>query len=235
MPIQYIPADSRGLTKLDWLTSYHSFNFAEFYHPSKTGFGKLRVLNDDTIEPSNGFPAHFHDNMEIITLVLEGALEHQDNIGHQGIINAGEMQRMTAGKGIQHSEFNASNSQPVHLLQIWVMPKEKGLQPDYEQKEFSALLKPDEWQLIVAPEKREHILFIHQDVRFWMGLAEEEIALTHTFSAADKGGYYFLISGEVQIGKQIFKPGDAAIITGEKQFVFTANQPSFCLLIETPY
>ena len=233
MVIQYIPADSRGLTKTDWLTSYHSFSFGEYHDPKRIGFGRLRVLNDDTIDAANGFPLHSHDNMEIITFVLDGSLEHKDSIGNRGVIKAGQMQRMTAGTGIKHSEFNASKEEPVHLLQIWIMPKEKGLKPDYEQKEFSSLLQPNEWQLIVSPQKKDNALFIHQDVLFLMGLIEEDTTLTHTFSAAGKGGYCFLIEGEVQIDGQTLEPGDAAVVTAEKQFSITALQPSFCLLIET--
>ena len=191
------------------------------------------MLNDDIIEAAKGFPPHPHDNMEIITFVLEGSLEHKDSIGNHGVINAGQMQRMTAGSGIKHSEFNASKREPVHLLQIWITPKERGLKPDYEQKEFSSLLQPNEWQVVVAPEKKENALFIHQDVQFLMGLIEEDATLPYRFSAAGKGGYCFLIEGEVQIDGQTLHPGDAAAITAEKQFSMTALQPSFCLLIET--
>jgi redox-sensitive bicupin YhaK (pirin superfamily) len=234
MPIEYIPADSRGLTQTDWLTSFHSFNFAEFYHPSKTGFGKLRVLNDDVIAPSQGFPLHFHNNMEIITLVLQGSLEHRDSVGNHGIIQAGQMQRMTAGRGIQHAEFNPSKSDPVHILQIWVVPKEKNLEPSYEQKEFASLLNPDAWQMIVAPEKQDSLLFINQDVRFFFGLIEEGNSLAHTFSSQEKGAYFFLVEGEVTIEGKTLHERDAAAIKGQIQFSITAIQPSFCLLIETP-
>lgn len=233
MPIQIIPSESRGLTKTDWLTSYHSFNFAEYYDPSRTGFGKLRVLNDDVIAPGAGFPAHAHGNMEIITFVLSGALEHKDSTGGQGVIKEGQMQRMTAGKGIQHSEFNASKSQPVHILQIWITPRDKGLEPEYEQKDFSDLLSPDNWNVVVAPQKSPTALFIHQDVRFLLGLLDEETSLTHVFSSPDKGGYCFLIDGEVEVDGKTLGARDAAIITGQKQFELKALKPSFCLLIET--
>lgn len=235
MPIQRIPADSRGLTKTDWLTSYHSFSFADYYDPLRTGFGKLRVLNDDVIAPGAGFPLHAHGNMEIVTFVLEGALEHKDSLGTRGVIKEGQMQRMTAGKGIQHSEFNASKSVPVHLLQIWIIPKEKSLEPEYEQKEFSSLMTPDEWNVVVAPTSSKSSLFIHQDVRFLMGLLDEGTSLMHLFPSADKGGYCFVIDGEVQINGQTLEAKDAAMITGVQQFQLKATKPSFCLLIETTY
>ena len=134
--IVLIPADSRGLTKLDWLNSRHSFSFGGYYNPKKMGFGELRVLNDDTVAPGQGFGMHFHDNMEIVTFVLKGSLEHKDSTGGEGVLKAGQMQRMTAGKGIQHSEFNPSKSESAHFLQIWVIPETQDLEPEYEQKDM---------------------------------------------------------------------------------------------------
>lgn len=231
--LQKISAQSRGLTKLAWLTSYHSFSFGEYYDPEKMGFGKLRVLNDDTVAGGGGFPPHSHDNMEIVTIVLQGALEHKDSTGGHGVIQAGQMQRMSAGKGIQHSEFNASSSESVHFLQIWVLPGERGLPPGYEQKTFDSLLKPNQFSLIVAPEKHKETLVIHQDVRFYLGKVEAGQSVEHVL-ASKQGVYAFLIEGEVQLLKERLTTGDAAALKGEEHLHILAQKSSLLLLIETP-
>jgi redox-sensitive bicupin YhaK (pirin superfamily) len=230
--IKKIPAVTRGTNKLSWLTSYHSFSFGNFFDAQKMNFGMLRVLNDDIIEGGGGFPLHPHDNMEIITLVLEGSLEHKDNTGGHGVLKAGEMQHMTAGSGIKHSEFNASQKDRVHLLQIWVFPREENLKPGYEQKEFASLLKQDQIVPVVLPEKGENTLLIHQDVSFFLAKLEKG-AVEHPISE-NNGVYLFLIAGEVQVGNEVLKMGDAAEITDEKELVITPKSPSLCLLIETP-
>jgi quercetin 2,3-dioxygenase len=234
MGILRIPAETRGLTQLKWLTSYHSFSFGDYYDSKKMGFGKLRVLNDDTVEASGGFPLHFHDNMEIVTFVLKGSLEHKDSTGGHGVLKAGQMQRMTAGKGINHSEFNPSKTEPVHFLQIWITPQALGLTPEYEQKEFISLLRPNQLSLIVSPQKSGNTLFIHQDVRFHLARVESGASVNYPISSAGKGVYLFLIEGEVQIGREMIKSRDAAAITDEKEFSLTAKQLSQLLFIETP-
>lgn len=228
------PAQLRGLTKLEWLRSYHSFSFGEYYDPKKMGFGKLRVLNDDTVDGGGGFPPHFHDNMEIVTLVLKGGLEHKDSTGGHGVLLAGQMQRMSAGKGIRHSEYNVSKTEPVHFLQIWVMPQENGLTPEYEQKEFASFLKPNQFSLIVAPEKIETALFIHQDVRFYLGKLEKGSVVEHLLSSTKYQLYAFLIEGEVKLISETLQTGDAVILSGIKQLQAEASQSSLLLLIETP-
>jgi hypothetical protein len=232
MAILRIPADTRGLTKLDWLTSYHSFSFGDYYNPKKMGFGSLRVLNDDTVAPGKGFALHFHDNMEIVTFVLEGSLEHKDSTGGQGVLKAGQMQRMTAGKGIQHSEFNPLKAENVHFLQLWVNPQKVGLEPEYEQKEFAALLKPNQLVLLVSTQKNQEALFIHQDALFYMAKMENGVSMNYSVSAPGRGVYGFLIEGEIQIGQELFKSRDAVAVTEEKQFNFTAKNPSHILFIE---
>jgi redox-sensitive bicupin YhaK (pirin superfamily) len=233
MTIVRIPAETRGLTKLVWLTSHHSFSFGEYYNPKKMGFGKLRVLNEDTVAPGKGFGMHFHDNMEIVTFVLQGSLEHKDSTGGEGILKAGQMQRMTAGKGIQHSEFNPSKAEPVHFLQIWITPKVEGVEPEYEQKEFAKLLKPGQLTLLVSPQREEDGLFIHQDIRFSMARMDKGMEMTYTLSSERNGVYAFLIEGKLKMGEELFSAGDAAEVTREKQFSFTAIQHSLFLLIET--
>jgi redox-sensitive bicupin YhaK (pirin superfamily) len=231
--ITKIPAESRGLTQFEWLRSHHSFSFGEYYDPEKMGFGTLRVLNDDIVEGGGGFPLHFHDNMEIVTIVLKGALEHKDSTGGHGTLKAGQMQRMTAGSGIQHSEYNASKTEPVHFLQIWIMPKMSDLAPEYEQKEFASVLKPNQFSLIVDPEKKDTALFIHQDVRFYLGRLEKESVTEFTSSSPKHGIYAFLIEGEVQLEEETLKAGDAVTIMHLKQFQAKALKPSLLLVIET--
>lgn len=231
--ITKIPAGSRGLTKIEWLSSHHSFSFGEYYDPKKRGFGKLRVLNDDTVEGGGGFPPHLHDNMEIVTLVLKGSLEHKDSTGGHGLIKEGQMQRMTAGEGIEHSEFNASKTDPVHFLQIWILPRERDLAPEYEQKEFSSLLKPNQFSLIVAPEKATSALFIHQDVRFYLGQLEKGGVVEHRLLSAKHAIYAFLIYGKLRLEEETLESGDAAEIEGLSHFQVEAFESSLLLLIET--
>ncbi len=233
MAIVRIPAETRGLTKLDWLTSHHSFSFGDYYDPKKMGFGKLRVLNEDTVAPRKGFGMHFHDNMEIITFVLKGSLEHKDSTGGEGILKAGQMQRMTAGKGIQHSEFNPSKSEAAHFLQIWIVPESQGLEPEYEQKEFAALLKPGKLSLLVSPQKKDNGLFIHQNAQFSMARMEKGMYSTYTISSEADGVHAFLIEGQMKINEESLLSGDAAAVTKEKQFSFTAVQTSLILFIQT--
>ena len=234
MVILQIPAETRGLTKLYWLTSYHSFSFGSYYNPEKVGFGKLIVLNDDTVEADKGFGLHFHDNMEIVTFVLQGSLEHNDSTGGKGILKAGQMQRMTAGKGIQHSEFNPSKTELAHFLQIWIAPQTLGLEPEYEQKDFGALLKLNTLSLLVSPQRKKDSLFIHQNVYFYMAKMEKGASLNYSVSSEKNGVYGFLIDGEIQIGQTFIKSKDAAAITNEKEFRFKAEKPSQILFIETP-
>lgn len=234
MVILRIPAETRGLTQLDWLTSYHSFSFGDYYNPEKMGFGTLRVLNDDRVAPGKGFALHFHDNMEIVTFVLEGALEHKDSTGGQGVLKTGQMQRMTAGKGIQHSEFNPSKTEHVHFLQIWINPQKMELEPEYEQKEFAPLLKPNQLVPLVSPQKNKETLFIHQKVYFYMAKMENGASMNYSVSTQGNGVYGFLIAGEIQIGQDLFKAADAVEVAEEKQFNFTAKKPSHVLFIETP-
>jgi redox-sensitive bicupin YhaK (pirin superfamily) len=233
MPIVHIPAESRGLTKLDWLNSRHSFSFGGYYNPKRMGFGELRVLNDDTVAPGKGFGMHFHDNMEIVTFVLKGSLEHKDSTGGEGILKAGQMQRMTAGKGIQHSEFNPSQSELVHFLQIWVIPETQDLEPEYEQKDYAPLLEPGQLTVLVSPQKQENTLFIHQNVRFSMARMNKGTALNYPVSSQSNGVYLFLIEGEVRIGEELLKAGDAAEVTKAAQIALVSAQPSLVLFIET--
>ena len=167
MGISIYPADERGTTELGWLHSRHGFSFGNYYNSKRMGFGLLKVFNDDIVEPGKGFGAHFHDNMEIVSIVLEGALEHKDSMGNHGIIKSGEIQRISAGTGISHSEFNHSGKDRVHFLQIWVIPKETGIKPSYEQK--SSELKKNKFIDAVSGGKNKDSIYMHQDANFSLG------------------------------------------------------------------
>ncbi|HEY9805839.1 MAG TPA: pirin family protein, partial [Candidatus Obscuribacterales bacterium] len=162
--------NARGRTKLGWLDSYHTFSFGNFYDPSRMGFRALRVINDDRVAPGAGFPMHGHRDMEILTYVLEGALEHKDSLGNGALIKPGEAQVMSAGTGITHSEFNPSSSDPVHLLQIWILPDQSGLKPRYEQRDFPLAEKQGQWRLIAAKDGRNGAVTIHQNVDLYVSV-----------------------------------------------------------------
>ena len=172
-------ASERGRANFGWLDSKHSFSFGSYYDPSHMGFGPLRVINEDRVKPGAGFDTHGHQDMEIISYVLEGALEHKDSIGTGSVIRPGDVQRMSAGTGIRHSEFNASRQEPVHFLQIWVMPAKKGLKPSYEQKAFP-LEKTGQLHLVASPEGREGSLILHQDVDLRAGRLAAGDKVTHS-------------------------------------------------------
>jgi len=162
-------ADERGRTKIDWLDSRHTFSFGDYYDPESMGFSVLRVVNDDRVAPGGGFPTHGHANMEILSYVISGGLEHKDSIGTGSVIRPGDVQRMSAGTGVRHSEFNASRTEPVHFLQIWIIPARAGLPPSYEQKTFPAAERDGRLKLCAAPDGRDGALTIHQDVRLYAG------------------------------------------------------------------
>ncbi|MCI0382687.1 MAG: pirin family protein [Chlamydiae bacterium] len=232
LKIEIFPSQERGLTENTWLKSFHSFSFGNFYHPQKLGFGSLRVLNEDTIRPKQGFAQHEHSNMEIITIVLEGLLEHEDTLGNKGKLQAGEVQRMSAGKGISHSEYNGSKLIPVHLLQIWIFPRERDIQPEYEQKKFDKEVWKNCLYPIVSGEKREESVFIHQDATFLLGKLDPETKVTHTIRSQKHGLYLFVIKGEMDVEGKILKKGDSAAIRGIKEIAIHAKKNSEILLIE---
>lgn len=232
MHVDKIASEERGVTQNSWLNSRHTYSFGQYYNLKRLNFGTLRVFNDDIVKPGNGFAMHPHDNMEIITIVLEGTLEHKDSVGNHGIIKVGDVQRMTAGSGIKHSEFNPSKEEKVHLLQIWIYPESRGLDPGYEQKSFNPEDLKNTLYPIVSPVRSESTLFIHQDARFFLGHLEEGIALTHTPRTKKHGDYLFIIEGEVILGDKTLKRGDSAQITNGDAFEIKAKEPSKVLLIE---
>ncbi|MDN3577398.1 pirin family protein [Chitinimonas viridis] len=204
----------RGYADHGWLKSFHSFSFAEYYDPKHMGFGPLRVINEDRVAPGAGFGTHGHRDMEIISYVLEGGLEHRDSMGNGSVIRPGDVQRMSAGKGVMHSEYNGSVDHSVHFLQIWIMPSATGIAPGYEEKHFDAAQKRGRLCLIASPDAAEGSVSVHQDARLYAGLfdAEEQGALT-----IDPGrlAYVHLARGSLQVNGQALEAGDALLLHGE--------------------
>ncbi len=232
MHVDIIAAEERGITQSEWLDSYHTYSFGQYHNPKRFNFGTLRVFNEDNVEPSAGFHTHSHDNMEIITIVLEGALEHKDNTGTRGIIRAGDIQRMTAGSGIKHSENNASDKEKVHFLQIWVYPETRDLAPSYEQKTIDPKRIKNTFYPIVSKSPKEDALSIHQDATFFLGHFDKEQKVEHTPASEKHGDYLFVIDGEVALGNKVLKAGDSAQITQVDKVLLKMLAPSKLLLIE---
>ena len=221
--------------KLDWLDTTHHFSFGEYYDPNKMNFGPLRVFNDDTIAPSTGFDFHQHRDMEIVTYVIDGTLEHKDSIGNTGVVEPGEIQRMTAGSGIMHSEYNHSKSDPLRLLQIWVFANKKNLPPSWEQKKFSHKDMLNKLLLVVAPDNTmtENSLHIHQDVYFFVSSLSEGVQVTRNLDHSRKA-YLFVIDGMIKVNGNTMKRQDAAKIESEKRLSIESETQSEILLIDLP-
>jgi len=228
------PATERGHNDIGWLNTWHSFSFSSWYNPDKVHFGALRVLNDDFVAPSMGFGMHAHDNMEIITIILDGQLEHQDSMGNKGVINAGEVQVMSAGTGIRHSEYNPSDKNTVNLLQIWVFPKENDIEPRYDQKSFADAMKPNELVTLIAPEKTGDSLWINQDARFTMGKFDTDTNVEYTIKTPGNGAYVFVIDGSATIDGVVLNKRDALGIADTASFNTAVSANSQILIIEIP-
>lgn len=222
------PNHKRGLTQTKWLDSWHTFSFADYYDAKHTHFRSLRVLNQDIIQPQQGFNFHSHYDMEIITYVLRGALAHRDSLGNEGTIHAGEVQRITAGTGIMHSEFNASKKHVVELLQIWILPAQKQLPPSYEQKNFPRL---GPLQLLVSPTGEENSAIINQDVKIYRGILKAKRSLTYP-NFTNRHFWLQQISGQLQIDETTIYPGDGVAMEGQLNFMFTALTDSEFLLFD---
>jgi len=232
MHIDVIDSEQRGITETDWLLSKHTYSFGSYHDLNRINFGTLRVFNDDVVKPGKGFETHRHENMEIITIVLSGVLEHKDSAGNHGVIKPGDVQRMSAGSGIEHSEFNASKDEEVHFLQIWVYPEKRGLTPSYEQRNFSPELFCNKLVPIAMRASSERTLTIHQDATFYLGDFEKGQKLIHKPRSKAHGDYLFVIEGELKMGDTVLKKGDSAQITKADQIESEALQSSKVLLIE---
>lgn len=227
-------AKDRGHVNLGWLDSYHSFSFGQYNDPKKIHFGALRVLNDDSIAGGGGFGTHPHDNMEIVTIPLEGKLAHKDSTGNAGIISKGDVQIMSAGTGIRHSEYNASSAENAKLLQIWVFPKLKNIKPVYGQKTFDLKDRNNNWQVVVSPDAAEQALNINQDARFSLAHLDAGKSLSYESKIRDSGVYLFVINGEVKIGDQILQSRDALGVSETDRLEILASKNTDILAIEIP-
>jgi redox-sensitive bicupin YhaK (pirin superfamily) len=224
-------SQDRGLADFGWLKSRHTFSFGDYFDPKHMGFGPLRVINEDRVEPGKGFGAHPHRDMEILSWVLDGTLEHKDSMGTGAQIQPGELQRMSAGTGVVHSEFNASSTAPVHFLQIWIMPEERGLKPGYEQHRFDPADLADQWRLIASRNPREGALKIHQDV----DLYATRLAATHelTFVPAKGRKLWLQVArGSIEVDGETLNAGDAAAWTDVEKLAVLAKQDAELLLFD---
>ena len=226
-------AADRGHADHGWLDTHHTFSFANYYDPRHMGFGPLRVINDDTVGPDGGFPSHRHRDMEIISYVLEGALEHKDSMGNGSVIKPGDVQRMSAGTGVTHSEYNASGSEPVHFLQIWIEPERNGLPAGYEQKYFSEADKRGRLRLVASPDGAEGSVRIQQDARMYAGILADGDDVTYAF-ANGRQGWLHVATGSVELNGKALAAGDGVAITEEQQLVLRSNARGEVLLFDLP-
>jgi quercetin 2,3-dioxygenase len=226
-------AQQRGLTRLPWLDSRHTFSFGEYYDPAQTGFSVLRVINDDRVAPGGGFPSHAHRDMEIVTYVLEGALEHRDNLDNHSVIPAGDVQRMTAGTGIVHSEFNPSRTEPVHFLQIWILPSKAGLAPAYEQKTLDGKDGRGRMRLVAAPAGHDAALEINQDARIYIGAFDRGQSAAAEIGRGRRA-YLQVARGKVALDGVELDTGDGARLSDEGRIELTAVAPAELLLFDLP-
>lgn len=212
------PAQARGTANFGWLDSRHTFSFGNYYDPNHMGFADLRVINEDKVTPGQGFGTHGHRDMEIISYVLEGALEHKDSLGTGSVIRPGDVQRMSAGTGIAHSEYNASQTEPVHFLQIWILPDTKGLEPSYEQKAFTEAQKRGQLRLVGSRDGRNGSITIHQDIEFYAAYLQEGEQVRHSF-VNGRVAWLQVARGAVQLNDQTLTAGDGAAISNESSLI----------------
>lgn len=228
-------ADSRGLANHGWLNSFHSFSFSSYYNPDKMNFGVLRVLNDDTVAAGMGFGKHPHDNMEIISIPLEGDLKHEDTIGNATIIKRGDVQVMSAGTGIAHSEMNANKDKPVKFLQIWVIPNKQNVQPRYDQITLNLEDRHNKLQQILSPNPQDAGVWVHQDAWFNLGKLDKDIALNYTFNKTGNGVYAFVLEGAFEIdGQQLSKRDALGIWDTSVISIKSLSADAEILLMEVP-
>lgn len=224
-------AEERGHLDHGWLDTYHTFSFDQYYDPNHMSFGSLRVINEDRVAPGHGFPRHSHRDMEIITYILEGALGHQDSMGNGSVIKPGEVQKMTAGTGVAHSEANPSDTDPVHLLQIWIMPLARGLEPGYEQKAFSDKLKQGKLCLIASNDGREGSVSINQDANVYASKLDKNEKVVHLLGDKRKA-WLQVARGSVSLNNMELKQGDGAAISDEASLEISGRESSEVLLFD---
>lgn len=223
----------RGVAEHGWLSSRHSFSFAGYHDPKHMGFGPLRVINEDRVQPGRGFGAHGHSDMEIISYVLDGALEHKDSMGTGSVIRYGSVQRMSAGSGVRHSEFNPSHSEPVHFLQIWIQPNVKGIEPSYEEKHFDPASKESQWRLVASPDGREGSVLIHQDARIYASILGHGDTLEYALPAT-RCGYLHVARGSLAVNGVELRAGDAVKFINEPRIIVSDANDAEILLFDLP-
>jgi redox-sensitive bicupin YhaK (pirin superfamily) len=224
-------AEERGHFDFGWLNTYHSFSFGDYYDPNHERFRTLRVINEDFVQPGHGFPTHGHRDMEIVTYILQGALEHRDSMGTGSIIRRGDAQRMSAGTGVRHSEANPSPDAPVHLLQIWIFPSEQNLQPEYEEKKFSDEEKRNRLRLIVSPDGSDGSVKIHQDAKIYASLLDDQQEVVHALKNG-RHAWLQVAAGSVTLNDVVLKQGDGAAVSQEANLRITAQEPAEVLLFD---
>lgn len=224
-------SEQRGHANHGWLNSRHTFSFADYYDPAHMGFRALRVINEDEVAGGGGFPPHPHRDMEIISYVLDGALEHQDSLGNGSVIRPGDVQRMSAGNGVVHSEYNHSKDDQVHFLQIWILPERRGLEPSYEQKHFSAEERKNTLRLVASPDARDGSVRINQDASLYVGLLDTGHTVEHAL-AEDRHAWIHVARGAVKIGDETLAAGDAAAISAPGEIVITASEDAEVLVFD---
>ncbi len=224
-------ADERGSVNLGWLDSKHSFSFGHYFDPDHMGFGPLRVINEDRVQPGEGFPTHDHENMEIISYVLDGALEHKDSIGTGSVIRPGDVQRMSAGTGIRHSEYNPSTEHPAHFLQIWIVPDETGIEPGYEQKAFAPADRQGGLKLVAARNGRDGALTLHQDVDLYSSLFKDGDDVSLALRDGRRA-WVQVARGSVQVNGEALEAGDGAALSNETALRVTAKSDTEVLIFD---
>jgi hypothetical protein len=232
--LQVLKSSQRGSADHGWLQSNHSFSFGHYYNPNEIGFGPLLVINEDRVQPSRGFGTHSHDNMEIISYVLSGALEHKDSMGNGSVIRYGDVQRMSAGTGVQHSEFNHSSTERVHFLQIWITPDVTGIEPGYEEKHFDTASKAGGLRLIASADGRDGSVLIHQDAKIFASILNTDDQVKYEL-VPTRTAYVHLIRGQVEINGIQLSTGDALKISEESLIAFKNAADAELLLFDLPY
>ncbi len=229
-------ADSRGHINHGWLDTYHSFSFANWQNPERVRFGVLRVLNDDTVAPGEGFGMHPHDNMEIVTIILKGQLKHRDSMGSDGVIKENEIQVMSAGSGVMHSEFNPSEDEKVELFQIWVFPREKDIEPRYDQMSFDPAGKENKLQLLVSPDRdSKESMWVNQDAYFSIGKFEPGKEIDYDIHTPGNGAYIMVIDGEIEVeGERLLKRDAIGVWDTDKINIKFKRMETEILIVEVP-
>jgi quercetin 2,3-dioxygenase len=228
-------ANSRGVADLGWLYSFHTYSFSSYHNPERVHFGALRVLNDDLVSPGMGFGTHGHQDMEIVSIPISGKLAHKDNTGIAKTIEVGEVQIMSAGTGIRHSEFNESDSSPVNFLQIWILPKLKGITPRYEQKRFTPENRKNQFQVVVSPEKNAESVWINQDSYFSLLDLDKGNSIDYNLYQKENGVYIFLIEGKIRIDDLVLEKRDGIEISEIDKIQIVAEENSEILCMEVPF